>query len=441
MKKLVYAWFLILSMVLVSCSSVIDLSSTQRLYREGDFSRAYQSLMAKQDMILSQQGALILNLDGGMLSHMDGNWKVSNSMLSVSEREIQDKYTQSITANIGSFIVNDNTKEYPGEDYEDIYINVFKALNYTQLGEDEDALVELRRSIEKQAFLKSKYEVQGQKVSSYAEEQGVDAVGNGTYSTSFSSSALANYLAMVIARGSNDANTFSYSLKQVTSSFQTQPELYPFPLPSSLIAESEPVEKGKVRLNLVAFNGLAPEKREFVESIYVSPYNYAKIAYPVLIARRSEVKAIKVTLDEVTPFRLEKIESIEAIAIETFKAKASITRMKAITRSLIKSIGIAAYDSATAEAARKANTEKSLASELLGLIFKIARDISETADVRSSHFLPATAWAGGITVSPGTYTVKVEFQNNLGRTLYSQVIPNYVVSNSKTNLIEAVCPF
>jgi hypothetical protein len=75
------------------------------------------------------------------------------------------------------------------------------------------------------------------------------------------------------------------------------------------------------------------------------------------------------------------------------------------------------------------------------LVFKIARDISETADVRSSHFLPATAWAGGITVDPGIYTIKIEFLNNIGVTLYSQVIPNFLVSDSKTNLAEAVCPF
>jgi hypothetical protein len=397
--------------------------------------------MAKQEQILDQQGALILNLDGGMLSHMDGNWEVSNSMLSVSEVEIQDKYTQSITANIASFIVNDNTKEYPGEDYEDIYINVFKALNYNQMGKDEDALVELRRSIEKQALLKSRYEVQEKRVASYADEKGVDPLESGTYSTSFSSSALANYLAMVIARGNQDSDTFSYSLDQVTKSFQTQSELYPFPLPTSLSEEKEKVEEGKARLNLVAFNGLAPEKREFIESIYVSRYNYAKIAYPVLVARRSDVKAIKVTLNDKSTFRMEKIESINAIAIETFKARASIIRMKAITRSLIKSLGIAVYDSATEEAARQANTQKSLASELLGLVFKIARDISETADVRSSHFLPATAWAGGITVDPGIYTIKIEFLNNIGVTLYSQVIPNFLVSDSKTNLAEAVCPF
>lgn len=440
MKKLVCACSCILSLILVSCSSVIDLSSTQRLYREGDFSNAFHSLMAKQDVILSQQGALILNLDGGMLSHMDGRWEVSNSMLSVSEREIQDKYTQSITANIASFIVNDNTKEYQGEDYEDIYINVFKALNYNQLGMDEDALVELRRSIEKQALLKSKYEVQARKVSNYAYEQGIDPVQSDTYSTSFSSSALANYLAMVIARGNKDTNTFDYSLDQVTKSFQTQGNLYPFPLPSSLKEEGKDIEAGKARLNLVAFNGLAPEKKEFVESIYVSRFNYAKIAYPVLVARRSDVKAIKVTLDDKTSFRLEKIEDINAIAIETFKAKSAVTRLKAITRSMIKSIGIAVYDSATEEAARQANTQKSIASELLGLAFKIARDISETADVRSSHFLPSTAWAGGITVKPGTYTIKVEFLNNVGKTLYSQVIPDFLVSDSKTNLAEAVCP-
>ncbi|WP_320127484.1 hypothetical protein [uncultured Sphaerochaeta sp.] len=440
MKKIPHVCLFFLILSLVSCSSVVDLSSTRQLYQQGNYSAAFHNFMENKDIMENQQGSLILNLDGGLLAHVDGQWDISNSMLTKSELEIQDKYTQSVTANIGSFLINDNTKDYQGEDFEDIYINVFKALNYIQEDKDEDALVELRRSIEKQSLLKSRYEVQGAQLSAYARKNDVVSAESTTYSTSFSSSALANYLTMVLARGNQDSSMFTYSLNQVENAFRAQPDLYPFALPTSLKQEGKPLAQGMARLNLVAFNGLAPEKKEAVESIYVSPFNYAKIAYPVMVAKRSRIHAIQITLNDKTSFQLEKIESINDIAIETFKARAALIRSKAITRSMVKSIGIAAYDSATEEAARKSNTQKSLASELLGLVFKIARDLSETADVRSSHFLPSTAWIGGISVEPGTYDIHVDFLDNTGRTVYSQLIANFEVSDSRTNLVEAVCP-
>jgi hypothetical protein len=428
-------------LLLAGCSSTIDLSGTQRLYRQGNYEAAYRSLLARQDEIVGKQGSLVFNLDGGVLSHFEGAWERSNAMLAAAEREITENYTESITANIGSFLVNDNTKEYQGEDFEDIYTNVFKALNYTGLGEDEDALVELRRSIEKQSLLKSKYEKQADAVAKYAIEQGVESVPEATYSTSFSSSALSNYLAMVIARGTGDRNMFDYSFEQVSRSFETQPELYRFPIPTFLSEEEDAVPSGMARLNFVAFNGLAPEKKEAVESVYVSPYNYAKIAYPVLVARRSDIRAVRIRLEDATLVPLEQIESIDTVAIETFKAKAALTRMKAVVRSMLKAIGIAVYDQAEETKAQENETQRSTASELLSFILKIASNVSETADVRSSHFLPATAWAGGITVEEGTYTIVAEFLDRAGRTVYTHTVPDYPVSSGKTNIVEAICPF
>ena len=439
MKKITFS-LMLLCILLTGCSSVIDISNTQNLYRVGDFHSAYESLKAKQDMIITSQGLIVMGLDAGLLSRLNGEYKHSNNLLSDAEQRIQEAYTESLTANISSFIVNDNTKAYQGEDYEDIYINVFKALNYIHLEESESALVELRRSIEKQALLKQKYEMQTQKIVKYAENQGIENAKGTTFSSSFSSSALANYLSMIVAREVGDASTFSYSLSQVSRSFETQPKLYTFPLPSSLQQEQLQLPKGKTRLHMVAFNGLAPVKKEAVESIYVSKNNYAKIAYPILFGRYSEVQSVMVTLDDDTSFFLEKLENISAIAIDTFKAKSDLTRLKAVTRSMAKAIGIAMYDGAAEENAKKNNTTVSVAEELLGWVFKIASNVSESADVRSSHFLPSMAWVGAITLDPGVYDMKIEFKNNAGKTLHTQYISQYTVTEGKINLGEAICP-
>lgn len=435
MRKLAWLSTFFLLVLLGSCSSVIDISNTEKLYRQGNFSAAYASLLSKSDAIIRRQGSLIMDLDAGLLSRLSGEYELSNTLLTSSEKKIQQAYTESISANIASFIVNDNTRDYQGEAYEDIYINVFKALNYIHLGQEESALVELNRSIEKQTFLKQKYETQREKVANYANDKGVGSVDIATYSIAFSSSALANYLSMVLARGIGDDNLFRYSLGQVERSFQTQPTLYPFAPPSSLAEEENPIPQGQGRLNLVAFNGLAPQKHEAVDAVHISRNNYAKIAYPVLVAKPSPIQRVVVTLDDGRSFRLEKLESISSIAIETFKASSSLARMKAVTRSTLKALGIAIYDEVTSQ-----DKEKTVGEEVLGWLMKLANYASERADVRSSHFLPSTAWVGAINLDPGQYTLHVAFQDGGGRTIHTQTIPKVEVKHSGTNLAEAICP-
>ncbi|MGB4407027.1 MAG: hypothetical protein WBI82_09235 [Sphaerochaeta sp.] len=435
MRKSAWLPALLLVLLLGSCSSAIDISNTENLYSQGNFPAAYASLLEKRESILQRQGSLIMDMDAGLLSRLSGEYKLSNEQLSSSERKIQEAYTESVTANIASFIVNDNTREYQGEGYEDIYINVFKALNYLHLGEEESALVELNRSIEKQSLLKQKYETQAKRVKSYANDKGVTNGNLETYSLSFSSSALANYLSMVVARGIGDDNLYRYSLEQVERSFQTQPELYPFAIPTSITREAEPIPEKKARLNLVAFNGLSPQKREAVDSIYVSRNNYAKIAYPVLVERKSPIQRVVVSLEDGTSFHLEKIESLSSIAIETFKASSSIARLKAVTRSTLKALGVAVYDNVTNQDGRPTVEE-----ELLSLMMKIFNYASEKADVRSSHFLPATAWVGAVNLEPGEYSLHVAFQDQGGRTIYTQNIPKVKVGSSTSNIVEATCP-
>lgn len=437
MKKTAWVSVLFLFILLLAgCSSVIDISNTEKLYLQGNFPAAYTSLLTKRDSIIQKQGSLIMDLDAGLLSRLGGEYKLSNEQLSSSERKIQEAYTESITANLASFIVNDNTRDYQGEAYEDIYINIFKALNYVHLGQEESALVELNRSIEKQTFLKQKYETQKKKVVTYADSKGVKDGTLETYSMAFSSSALANYLSMVLARGIGDENLFRYSLNQVERSFQTQPTLYPFAIPASLEEEHAPIPEERGRLNLVAFNGLSPQKFEAVESIYVSRNNYAKIAYPVMVEKRSPIQKVVVTLDDGRSLKLEKLESISSIVLETFKASSSLARMKAVIRSTLKALGIAVYDEVTSQK----NNGKTVGEEVLSWLMKIANYASESADVRSSHFLPATAWVGGANLEPGVYTLHVAFQDGGGRTLYTQTIPNVEVKSSGANLAEAICP-
>ncbi|WP_321301349.1 hypothetical protein [uncultured Sphaerochaeta sp.] len=432
---LFFVLLLMLIMLMSGCTSFMDISATQSLYKGAKYQGAYESLLLEAPSLLKKQGPIIVNYDLGILSRLGGNYSDSNNYLSESERLIWEAYTESVSGNIASFLVNDNTKAYQGEEYEDMYLNVFKALNYIHLGETEAALVELNRSIEKQTFLKQKYEQYEQQMTAYAREEGLDAPTVQTYATAFSTSALSNYLSASVAQALGEDNTLHFAIDQVRHAFSSQPSLYPFPLPSVVELEEDPFPQDMGRLHLVSFSGQSPLKEERVERVYVSSYNRAKIAYPVLVGGSSQIQAVRVSIEGQPMIPLQRIESISNIAIDTFRAKSELIKMKAITRAMAKAVGIALYDEYAAQ-----DNNVTAGEELLGMIFRIARDATESADVRSTHFLPSEAWVGYVDLPEGTYIITTEFLNASNQVLHRSPGKTVQVQAGSLHVAEAFCP-
>jgi hypothetical protein len=80
-----------------------------------------------------------------MVLHAAGKWKESIAALTEADRLSQQLDVVSISEEAVTLISNEREKTYRGEDFEKLMISVFLALNYAQLGQDEDALVEVRR--------------------------------------------------------------------------------------------------------------------------------------------------------------------------------------------------------------------------------------------------------------------------------------------------------
>ena len=115
---------------------------------QDDFEGGVEALRAAQEAqkpLYPESNAISLRLDKGLLEHYAGNHEESPEDLMEAERLMEEAFTKSVTEAMASYIANDNTKEYPGEDYKDIYLSVFNALNFYYLGNVEDALVEIRK--------------------------------------------------------------------------------------------------------------------------------------------------------------------------------------------------------------------------------------------------------------------------------------------------------
>lgn len=434
-------------MLLVSCATspevynIIDAEVSH-----GDFEAAIHEIVTKQDegrrkAIYPQRNTILLYLDKGMIEHYAGNYRDSSNDLEQAERLIEEAFTKSIAQDAASYIVNDNTKEYSGEDYEDLYINVFNALNYSHRGDLEGAGVEIRRLTEKLVKLESKYTEGMAKAQSAMKVQSAQLPESKP--VNFSNSALARYVSGIVYRAQGEADFARIDFVSLKDAYAASPVVYKNPLSSELEmtggsgneknAELD-IPRGKARLNIVAFAGLSPVKEESRIDFFL-PFQYAwsaAVAVPVLKARSSVITRIEAVIDGQETVALDLLEDMGAVMTQTYNAKLSMTMVKTFVRTIAKYVAVEAAGRAAAEQGGEN------AGRLAALVAKLTVDLSESADIRSGRYFPGKAYVGGITLEPGNYTVTVTYYSG-NKTVASYKKENVRVGTSGLNLVETVC--
>jgi hypothetical protein len=349
-----------------------------------------------------------------MLNHYAGRYEDSSRLLEDGERAIEAAFTKSVTMEIGTYLLNDTTREYAGEDYEDIYINAFNALNYYHRGSIEDALVEVRRMSNKTQYLSVKYGIILSNLQKKALEESAAVPPNPDALSKFTDSALARYLGMLFYRGIGRYDDARIDRDQLRVAFANAPEVYTYPAPPSIEDELD-IPQGMARLNVLGFSGLSPVKKENTLRIPIPNSRWVKIALPDMVYRNSDVGSIEVIFDDGRRFELELLEDMEAVARETFKEKRNIIYLKTVIRAVLKG----ATSSALGIAADQTEGNTGLVLGILSLAAQIFAEASEQADLRVSRYFPAKAWAGGINLATGRYSFLVRYFGRSGRELVS----------------------
>ncbi|MDR0721614.1 MAG: hypothetical protein LBF75_02305 [Treponema sp.] len=417
----------------LSCATGNPYLKIDTAVEQGDHQTGIAMLEKDKKAIYRDKDAILYYLDKGMLAHYAEEYDDSTQLLQEGERAIEEAFTKSITMEIGSYLLNDKTKEYDGEDYEDIYINVFNALNYYHNHKLEDALVEIRRMNNKLRFLASKYGELRTNLQEKALVEGGTVPSNPEASTQFSDSALARYLGMLFYRAIGNYDDARIDGEQLKVAFVNAPSVYAYPLPPSLDEELG-IPPGKARLNVIGFSGLSPIKTEEVIRIPLPDFRYIKIALPVMVNRPSQVHKIEVVFDDGNRFDLALLEDMEAVARETFKEKVNLIYLKAVIRATIKGVTSSALDAAASET----DGSTSLLLSILSLGTQVFAEASEQADLRISRYFPAKAYVGGITLDPGTYSFTIHYYGASGGRIGS--FDNTItVREDQLNLVEVVC--
>ncbi|MDR3122273.1 MAG: hypothetical protein LBU16_00645 [Treponema sp.] len=418
----------------LSCASGNPYREADILAQRGEYQKSLAVIEKDKKSLYRDKDAVLYYLDAGMLNHYIADYRRSTDLLQEGERAIEAAYTKSITMEISTYIVNDTAQEYAGEDYEDIYINTFNALNYYHEDDLEDAMVEIRRMNNKLAFLASKYGIIVDNMQKAALSEGTaippdPAAGQ----TTFSNSALARYLGMLFYRGNGKLDDARIDRDQIRLAFANNPSVYSYPPPKSLDDEL-PIPNGKARFNVIAFSGSAPIKQEEIIRILIPNARYIKIALPVMVSRPSAVNRIEVRFDSGESFNLELLEDIGAIAAETFKERAHLAYLKSALRAAIKGVASSVMSGMGDELEGNAG----MVLNLLSIGTQIFAEASEKADLRISRYFPAKAYVGGVTLDPGLYSYSIIYYSG-GRVVDSFRQENVPIRAGRVNLAEVAC--
>lgn len=388
-RKLALA--ILLAAALAGCAG--HRQSLQECYRQADAGRYEEALATLEKSPLAKNGRdrLLYLLEKGALLRLQGEYRQSNEILEAADRLQEELFTRSLSAEGLSFLANDRVIPYAGEDYEAVYLNYFKALNYLALGDLAAALVECRRIDEKLNYY-------------------TDTYGSGT---TYREDPFLRLLTGTVYEAGGDSNNAFIAYRKSLEAYRAVGSRYGVEVPALLWgrllaaarrtgfedeyrayreearqAGVEPAEAGPAALLLID-RGRIPAKRE-VAGFFPSPQGFpVKLAFPQ-IEPSPPPGRLDLRLNG-EPVAAERVQDLAAVARQSLQDKQGRLLAKMIARAVAKQV-----------AARQA--EKEL-GPLAGLTAQIGALLTEQADLRSWSSLPADIRMAVVALPPGSHTV------------------------------------
>ncbi len=405
---------------------------------------------ARKLALYRKQDRLLYYLDKGITYFYKGDYQASNQFFEKAELTMEELFTKSISQAAMSFVLNDNVIDYYGEIYENIYVNVFKAINYIHLNRFDDAFVEIKRVNIKLRELEDKYR---ELVDKYNQAD-TTAVQFKYQATNFYDDVLAHFLSYIVYRADHRTDDCRIELEKIDRAWQTQSDVYYFQKPLPI---REPNDPEGIYLNVLGFVGRAPQKMAvggmittYDDYIGISDLSvpialprvpfpgmkagyHFKFAFPVMISGKTRVKSVEVRINGQYVGNLELLEDMSKVALKTFKSKQNIIYLKTLVRTITKGL-LAAKGK---KKLRKELKADGLLGALIDASVDLAVDATEQPDLRCWKTLPAQCLVGEYPLSPGKHNVEVRCYSTDGMLLYSKNFSNVDVKDG-VNLIHFV---
>lgn len=385
---------------------------------------------------------LLYGMDRGMILQLAGDYQQSNAVLEQAEEELDRLYTRRIRTETLAFMTNDTALFYEGDPYEQVLINVLKAINYAVLGQWQDALVEARRIDHRLNVLSDRT----------------------TEKNAYRDDGFARYLSGILYESTGEVNDAFIAYRKAYEAFEATRTWSHTPVPSQLridllrtaealhftqeLSEYQslfPDTRWEARQALqelaqvvvISYNGRAPRKEDrFIDlpislnalqlvllnrgfsqsernrgvdtALYGLNGQVVRVALPRIVPQKTLVPLDRVSLipDNGTPVTLntELVHNVTALADKALSEKMAGLTVKALARSATK---FAMAEATTRGAQQAAGKDAGpWVGLLVGLLTKGWAVASEEADKRSWQTLPDEIHLARAWVPPGHYQVQ-----------------------------------
>lgn len=324
-------------------------------------------------------------LDYGLALHEAGDLKKSNEILIDADRLADVKDYVSLSRQAGSLFLNDSLIEYKSERFENLLINAYLALNFTLLGDFENALVECRRMDEK--LYKMKLENEDQKKSFFA-----------------------RYLSAMIweAEKNWDSAYIDY-----LNAYNLEPD-HPF-LRKDLIRSAwrarryEDLAKWEKKFGIKDIKKIKTDATEMGELVFIYQQGWIPRKHPRpgnyrfshLVPVPAGFTRAVVEVDGRRSRETDMLYNVGREAIRTLDADFNYLVAKRIVGVVAKEV--------VADQIRQKN-------EALGALASIAMHLADQADLRQWSTLPESFQIAKLALAPGTHNVTVYARGGAGET-------------------------
>ena len=402
------------------------------------------AIVQRSEKEYGEKSRLLYGMDRGMTLQLAGDYQQSNAILEQAEEELDRLYTRKIRTETLAFTTNDTALPYEGDPYEQVLINVLKALNYAVLGQWQDALVEARRIDHRLNVLSDRTKEKN----------------------AYRDDGLARYLSGILYESTGDVNNAFIAYRKAYENFEATRAWSHTAVPSQLredllrtaealhfnqeLAEYQsvfPDTRWKTsqalqqlaQVVVISYNGRAPRKedlfldlpisldalqlvllnRGFSQSnrhsnravdtaLYGLNGRVVRVALPRLVPQKTHVPVDRVSLIPDNGMRVtlntELVHNVTALADKALSERMAGVTVKALARAATK---FALAEGATRGAQQAAGKDAApWVGLLVGLLTKGMAVASEEADKRSWQTLPDEIHLARVWVPPGRYQVQ-----------------------------------
>ncbi|MBS1961046.1 MAG: hypothetical protein JST04_02435 [Bdellovibrionales bacterium] len=378
--------------LLVGCSSArMKDTEIDAKFRAGDYVGAAERAQKgfEKETLEGKDGLLYL-LDLGLSLHTAGKYDESIKYFRLADQAVEIKDYTSLSTEASTLLVSDTVKQYKGEDFENVLISAYLAMDYAMIGKREDAIVEAKR-VNRKLYLMTTEGKRNYKQNAFARYL------SGTLYEADRNWNDANVDYKLVADLLPDWSGIGRDLWAMAWKLKNRDDLARLEEKYKITDKEKAELKRRVsperpgEIVVIFQNGISPKK--VPEPNFPSVPKFEPRYNPVTGGEAIVTNAASGA--EVGREKTSKLMDVEAVAIQNLKEKWGGILAKKIGGVVAKHAIGAVIDSKTNNSG-------------IGALLAYAMYAADQADTRSWNLLPKDLEVARIPVTEGTYSVRIQ---------------------------------